>query len=228
MATDVHKPILTKSLANPTSQATTSPCRDHHHKNNQPIPTITAKDRPNANMNMNMNMDMNTNTNKNKNKNKNKSKSKSKSKSKNKNKNKNRNKRKQVTPPETRPLTTTTPPRNPPKTLEEMLTNIFSTIAKYTDDDTAEYVETLMENPCDDDTREIVCGIVTEAKSLKFAAVVCDRFVKIVDVIKKQRKRHQQRDNMITTTLTIASPPTNTKIRPTITTNKTHTPPTDL
>ena len=110
-----------------------------------------------------------------------------------------------------------------------MLTNIFSTIAKYTDDDTAEYVETLMENPCDDDTREIVCGIVTEAKSLKFAAVVCDRLFKIVDVIEKQRKRQHKRDNMITATLTIASPPTNTKIRPTTTTtaNKTHTPPTD-
>mmetsp|Transcript_5985 Transcript_5985/g.6714 ORF Transcript_5985/g.6714 Transcript_5985/m.6714 type:complete len:163 (+) Transcript_5985:65-553(+) len=46
MAIDVHKTVLTNPLPNPASQTTTTVCRDHHHKNNQPIPAITAKNRP--------------------------------------------------------------------------------------------------------------------------------------------------------------------------------------
>ena len=38
-----------------------------------------------------------------------------------------------------------------------MLTYVYATIAKYTDDDTTEYVaEKVLENFCDNDTREIV------------------------------------------------------------------------
>lgn len=61
-----------------------------------------------------------------------------------------------------------------------------------------------MENPFDDDTRETVCGILTEAKSPKFATVVCDCLFALVDAIVKQRKRKQQKQgntNCIITTI---------------------------
>ena len=146
------------------SQTPQPPCRDHQHKNNQPIPTITAKDRTNTN----------------------------------------ENKKKQPTPTtksqlKTRPPTAKSPPKtgtNPPKTLAEIVTNVFSTIAKYNDGDTAEYVsETLSENPCDDNTREMARGIIKEAKTPKFAAYVCDHLFKILDVIKKEEKRRRKSKN---------------------------------
>ena len=113
----------------------------------------------------------------------------------------NKNKKKQATPSKTRPPKTRTPLKtksptktrtNSPTTLAEMLTNVFSTIAKYTDDDTAEYVsETLLANLCDDDTRMIVRGIIKGAKTSKFAAVICHRIFKIVDVIEKQERKKE-------------------------------------
>ena len=107
--------------------------------------------------------------------------------------NTNKMKTKKATPPTTKsPPTTRT---NPPTMLAEMLTDVFSTITKYTDDDTAEYVsETLLANPCDDDTRESVREIIKEAKTPKFAAVICDCLFAIVDAIENKRKRQQKRD----------------------------------
>ena len=93
------------------------------------------------------------------------------------NKNTNTNKRKQTIPPKTKPLTTKSPRRNPPKTLEEGLTYVFSTIAELTDDDTAEYIAgMLVKDHSDDDTREFVRGILKEAMpNARGGAVVCDR-----------------------------------------------------
>ena len=162
MTIDIHKPILTNSLTNPISHETTTPYKDYHHKNNQPIPTITAKHRLKAN----------TNTNK--------------------------NKKKQATSPTTTsPQKTSTSPKtstpsktsNPPKTITEMMTHVFTTITKLIDEDIEEYIRILLENLLDDDTREIICGILTEAKSPKFVAVVCDRLFRIVAAIKKQERK---------------------------------------
>ena len=63
-----------------------------------------------------------------------------------------------------------------------------------------------MENPCDDDTREIVQGILTEAKAPKFSAIICDLLFRLVE----QRKRQQKRDN-ITATPPKTRPPPKTK-----------------
>ena len=54
MATDVHQAVLTNFFPNSALQATTTVCRDHYHKNNQPTPTITAKNQQNANTNTNI------------------------------------------------------------------------------------------------------------------------------------------------------------------------------
>ena len=81
-----------------------------------------------------------------------------------------------------------------------------------------------MEDPFDEDTREFVCGILMEALSPQFAfdgAIVCDHLFALVDKIGKQFKQ----GNITIASPPIASPPTNTKIRPTMTTNKTITPP---
>ena len=85
----------------------------------------------------------------------------------------------------TRSLTTNSPPRNPPKTLEEGLTYVFSTIAELTDDDTAEYIAgMLVEDHSDDDTREFVCRILKEAMpNARAGAVVCDRLFGCVCVV---------------------------------------------
>ena len=193
MAIDVHKSVLTNSLPNPASQTTTTVCRDHQHKNNQPIPTITAKyrtDPPGFSDSDQDDWKTTTNTNKNKNK--------------------------QATPQTTRPTTksqlTTKSPRtrtNPPKTLAEMVTQVFSTIAKYTDDDTAEYVSAmLLENPCDDDTREMVQEIIKEAKTPKLAAYICDHLFKILDVIEKQERKKQQKQKQTSPPTTRSAPKT--------------------
>ena len=110
-----------------------------------------------------------------------------------------------------------------------MVTHTCSTIAKFTDEDTAEYFSaTLLENPCDDDTREMVRGILLEARpNTRLAGVVCDSLFALIDVIEKQeRKKQQKQGNMTTAAPPIASspPPTNT-IRPK--TKKAHTPPKD-
>ena len=59
MANNVHKPNSNIYSNKPISQAPLPPCRDHQHKNNQPIPTIIAKDRPNTNENKNKNKNKN-------------------------------------------------------------------------------------------------------------------------------------------------------------------------
>ena len=58
MAVDVNKPSSSDYPTKPTSQASTPPCRDHQHNNNQTIPTIPTKDRP-----KNTHTQINTNTN---------------------------------------------------------------------------------------------------------------------------------------------------------------------
>ena len=83
-----------------------------------------------------------------------------------------------------------------------------------------------MEDPFDEDTREFVCGILMKALSPQCAfdgAVVCDRLFALLDEISKQYKQ----GNITIATQPIANPPTNTKIRPTTTANKTITPPKD-
>ena len=62
---------------------------------------------------------------------------------------------------------------NPPQTLAEAMIHIFSSIAKLTDEDTAEYIaETVLENPFDDDTREFVRGMLNEAMPYRRVEVV--------------------------------------------------------
>ena len=79
---------------------------------------------------------------------------------------------------------------------------------------------TLGEDPCDEDTREFVCGISMEALLSQFdvdGAVVCDSLFALLDDIVKQQ---QQQGDITTATPPIASPPRKTKIRPD--TKKTH------
>ena len=106
------------------------------------------------------------------------------------------------------------------------MTQLRSTIAKLTDEDTEEYVlETLLEAPYDDDTIESVRGTLMELLSPQFAgegAVLCDFLFALVDEIGKQQKQ----GNIITATPPSETSSTNT-IRPRLKTKKTHTPPTD-
>merc|ERR1712238_480292 len=73
--------------------------------------------------------------------------------------------------------------------------------------------ESLVEDPVDEDTREFVRAIIMEALSSQFdvdGAVLCDNLFVVLDAI------YTTIDNLI------ATPPTNTKIRPKSNTN-THT-----
>ena len=87
----------------------------------------------------------------------------------------------------------------------------------------------LVKDDSDDDTREFVRGILKEAMpNPRLGAVVFYRLFVLVDAIKKQRKKKQQKQgNMTNATPMIASQPSNTKTRPTTTTKKTNTPPKD-
>ena len=77
-----------------------------------------------------------------------------------------------------------------------------------------EYVsETILEDPYDEDTREFVREILMEALSLQFdvdGAVMCGSLFALLDNIDQQLQ-----GGTTTATLPIASPPMNTKIRPT-------------
>ena len=100
------------------------------------------------------------------------------------NKNKNKNKKqKKALPPKT---------RTPREKIVEEWTQLRSTIAKLTDEDTEGYVSgTLLEDPLDADTREFVCEILMEAVSPQCAvdgAVECDRLFALVDGIYIQHK----------------------------------------
>ena len=62
----------------------------------------------------------------------------------------------------------------------------------------------LVEDHSDDDTREFVCGILKEAiPNARVGAVVCDRLFVLVDAIKKQQKKEQQKQG----NMTITTPP---------------------
>ena len=96
-----------------------------------------------------------------------------------------------------------------------MLIHVFSTITKCTDDNTAEYVcATLFENLCDDDTRDMIRGILTEVRTPKFAAVICDRLFKILDVIEKQERKKQQKQKKASPATTKTHLKTNTPPKP--------------
>ena len=83
---------------------------------------------------------------------------------------------------------------------------VFSTIAKLTDDNTAEYIAGMLEEDhSDDDTREFVCGILKEAMpNARAGAVICDRLFGLIDRIKKQQKQ----ENVTIAAPLITSPPT--------------------
>ena len=97
--------------------------------------------------------------------------------------NKKKKKQKKALPPKT---------RIPREKIVEEWTQLHSTIAELTDEDTEAYVSgTLMEDPFYEDTREFVREILMEALSPQCAfdgAVVCDRLFALLDEISKQYK----------------------------------------
>ena len=112
-------------------------------------------------------------------------------------------------------------------TVATEVARLILTVAKLLDEDTLECVfGMLSEDPFDDDTRETVRGILMEAlDAVGMGKVVCDRLFAFLDIKKQQQQ--QQIDTTTANTLPIATPPTNTKSRPTLNTKKTHIHPTD-
>ena len=90
-----------------------------------------------------------------------------------------------------------------------MVTHTYSTIAKFIYADTVEYFSaTLLENPFDDDTREMVLRNFLEARpNSRLAGVVCDSFFLLKDVIEKPKK-HETKKQQKHSYITITTPPT--------------------
>ena len=118
-------------------------------------------------------------------------------------------KKKQATPPKTRsppntrsplktplPKTQTLSKRNPPKTLEEGLTYVFSTIAELTDENKVGSIAgMLVEGHLDDDIQEFIREAMPNARA---GAVICERLFGLIDRIKKhQTEEDEFSDTMI-------------------------------